>query len=63
MRELSEAEVGMVAGGSDSAPETMGIGCFSAMVFVGISPFFGPATMVGAGFAAVSACEGVDFTS
>lgn len=63
MRELNANEVEMVGGGSDSTPSTMGIGCFSAMVFVGISPFFGPATMVGAGFAAVAACEDVSFTS
>lgn len=63
MRELDEIEVSLVAGGSDSPPATMGVGCFSAMVFIGISPLLGPAGMVGAAFNAISACEGVDFTS
>lgn len=62
MRELSAVEVGLVSGGSDSPPRSMGMGCFSAMVFVGISPFFGPATMVGAAFGAFSACQGVDLS-
>lgn len=62
MRELCVKEIGMVGGGSDSPPASMGVGCFSAMVFVGISPLLGPAGMVGAAFNAMSACEGVDFT-
>jgi|GEM_PF-2141385 len=63
MRELSMQEVGMVGGGSDSPPATMGVGCFSALVLVGISPFFGPAMMVGAAVGAISACEDVRFSS
>ncbi|OFE13765.1 hypothetical protein PHACT_11990 [Pseudohongiella acticola] len=63
MRELNSKEVGIVSGGGDGPPATMGTGCFSAMVFIGISPLLGPAGMIGAAFNALGACEGVDFTS
>jgi hypothetical protein len=63
MRELNSHEIGLVGGGDSSPPPTMGIGCFSAMVFLGISPFFGPGMVVGAIFNAISSCEDVDFTS
>tara|TARA_R110002072_G_scaffold284396_2_gene448441 strand:- start:34054 stop:34392 length:339 start_codon:yes stop_codon:yes gene_type:complete len=64
MRELSMQEIGMVGGGGDEGPpETMGMGCFSAMIFIGISPLLGISGMIGAAFNAFSSCEGVDFTS
>lgn len=63
MRELGAEEVRLVSGGNDAPPQTMGVGCFSAMVLIGISPFMGPTGMIGAFFNAMSACEGVDFTS
>ena len=64
MRELSVQEIGMVGGGnSDGPPETMGVGCFAALVLVVVSPFFGPAMMISSAVGAISACEGVDFTS
>ncbi|MDO8908755.1 MAG: hypothetical protein Q7W55_09690 [Pseudohongiella sp.] len=62
MRELNAKEIAVVGGG-ESPPTTMGVGCFSAMVFVGISPLLGPPGMIGAFFNAVSSCEGVDFFS
>lgn len=63
MRELNASEIGMVGGGNDSPPPTMGIGCFSSLVLVGISPFFGPVAVLTSSVGAISACEGVDFTS
>lgn len=62
MRELKANEIAIVNGG-ESPPETMGIGCFSAMILVGISPLMGPTGMIGALFNAISSCEGVDFRS
>lgn len=61
MRELSGQEVVMVSGGA--TPQTMDAGCFAATVYLGISPFFGPAAMVGAMFSVFTACHNVDFTS
>jgi hypothetical protein len=61
MRELSSQEVMLVGGGSP--PQTMDVGCFAAMVYLGISPFFGPGAIVSAVFSVVTACHDVDFTS
>lgn len=63
MRELNASEIGMVSGGNDSPPPTMGIGCFSALVLVGVSPLFGPVAVLSAGVGAISACEDVNFSS
>lgn len=61
MRELTGYEVGLVGGGS--GVQTMDAGCFAATVYLGISPFFGPAAVVGAAFGVMSACHDVDFMS
>ncbi|MDO9521708.1 MAG: hypothetical protein Q7L19_16015 [Pseudohongiella sp.] len=61
MRKLSDSEVAIVDGGS--APQTMDVGCFAANVYLGISPFFGPAAVVSAVFGVVIACHEVGFRS
>lgn len=57
MRELTGNEMTLVSGGS--APQTMDFGCFAASVYLGVSPFFGPAAVFGAAFGVVSACYNV----
>jgi hypothetical protein len=61
MRKLSDREVALVDGGSSS--QTMDVGCFAASVYLGISPFFGPAAVVGAAFGVFTACYDVGFSS
>lgn len=61
MRELNSREVCEVNAGS--AQQTMDAGCFAATVFLGISPFFGPSTIVSAVFGVFTACHDVDFMS
>lgn len=63
MRELSLQEVGMVGGGNDSPPETMGVDCFVSLIGLGVSPFFGPTAIFYAGIGAFASCYGTDFSS
>lgn len=55
MRELSKSEVSLVSGGANY--DTMDFGCFSASVYLGLSPFFGPLMIYGAVFNFFASCH------